>query len=60
MGLEELKEKIVAELEAKIEKLRGKLNELMGNRDAHKYEDILNVSVELDKLIYVYMNKIWE
>lgn len=50
----------MVELEVKIEKLRGKLNELMVNREAYKYEDILNVSVELDKLIYVYMNKIWE
>ena len=50
----------MGELEVKIEKLREKLNKLMGNREAHKYEDILNISVELDKLIYVYMNKIWE
>ena len=54
------KEKNMGELEVKIEKLREKLNKLMGNREAHKYEDILNISVELDKLIYVYMNKIWE
>lgn len=44
----------MVELEAKIEKLREKLNELMGNRDAHDYRDILNVSVKLDKLIYEY------
>lgn len=60
MELEEFKEKNMGELEVKIEKLREKLNELIGNREAYKYEDILNVSVELDKLIYVYMNKIWE
>ena len=60
MELEEIKEKNVAELEVKIEKLREKLNELMGNREAYDYKDILDVSVELDKLIYVYMNKIWE
>ena len=44
----------MAELEVKIEDLRGKLNELMSNKDAYDYKDILNVSVELDKLIYVY------
>lgn len=38
----------------KIEKLREKLNEFMGNREDYKYEDILDVSVELDKLIYYY------
>lgn len=48
----------MGELEIKIEKLREKLNEFMENREAHKYDDILNVSVELDKLIYVYMNEI--
>ncbi len=44
----------MAELEMKIEKLREKLNEFMGNREDYKYEDILDVSVELDKLIYYY------
>lgn len=44
----------MGELEVKIEKLREKLNELMGNREAHKYEDILDVSVKLDKLINQY------
>lgn len=44
----------MGELELKIEKLRQKLNELMGNREAYKYEDILNISMELDKLIYYY------
>ena len=29
-------------------------NKLMGNKEAHKYEDILDVSVELDNLIYEY------
>lgn len=44
----------MGELEVKIEKLREKLNELMGNREAYDYKDILNVSVKLDKLIYEY------
>lgn len=44
----------MAELEVKIEKLREKLNELMGDRDAYDYKDILNVSIKLDKLIYKY------
>lgn len=42
------------ELEVKIEKLREKLNEFMGNREAHEYEEILDVSIKLDKLIYKY------
>ena len=54
MELKGFKEKNVAELEVKIEDLRGKLNELMSNKDAYDYKDILNVSVELDKLIYNY------
>lgn len=48
------KEKNMGELEVKIEKLRDKLNKLMGNREAYDYKDILNVSVKLDKLIYEY------
>ena len=44
----------MAELEIKIEKLREKLNEFMGNRDAYDYNDILNISVKLDELIYNY------
>lgn len=44
----------MVELEVKIEELRGNLNELMGNREAYKYDDILDVSVKLDKLIYEY------
>lgn len=42
------------ELEVKIETLREKLNKLMGNREVYKYEDILNISIKLDKLIYEY------
>lgn len=42
------------ELELKIETLREKLNKLMGNREVYKYEDILNISIKLDKLIYEY------
>lgn len=44
----------MAELEVKIEKLREKLNELMENMEAYEYNDILAVSVMLDKLIYEY------
>lgn len=54
MEFKKFKEKNVAELEAKIEKLREKLNQFMDNREVHKYEDILDVSVELDRLIYEY------
>lgn len=38
----------------KIEKLREKLNGLMGNKEDHEYKYILDVSVELDKLINEY------
>ena len=44
----------MVELEMKIEKLREKLNGLMGNKEDHEYKYILDVSVELDKLINEY------
>lgn len=44
----------MAELEEKIENLREELNELMDNRDRYDYNEILNISVKLDKLIYNY------
>ena len=44
----------MAELEIRIEKLREKLNEFMVNREAYDYNDILSLSIELDKLIYYY------
>ena len=42
------------DLENNIECLRERLNELMKHNYIDNYEDVLQVSVELDKLIYCY------
>lgn len=42
------------DLENNIECLRERLNELMKYNYTDNYEDVLQVSVELDKLIYCY------
>jgi len=42
------------ELENNIEYLKERLNELMKHNYTDNYEDVLQVSVELDKLIYCY------
>lgn len=44
----------MGELDIKIEKLREELNELMENREVNDYNEILSLSIELDKLIYCY------
>lgn len=44
----------MADLEIKMEKIRGELNELMKNREDCNYNEILDISIKLDKLIYKY------
>ena len=48
------KEFEITDLNMKIEEMREKLNELMAHNYIENYEEVLQVSTKLDKLIYNY------